>query len=393
MLYEDWGLRILFLSFYYVPDLCPGSFRIVALIKATWPLLPEGAHIDVVTTMPNSYCTISAAAAEYEESDGISIRRIVLPSHKSGMLDQSKALIAYARGVRAAVTAKQYDLVFAASSRLMTAVLGAYVARGKKAPLYLDIRDIFVDTIRDVLPRWMSGPIEVAFSFLERYAISTTRKVNLVLHGFERYFAKRYPKQHYYFYPNGIDDAFIVPLSTQATSSEGGSPPYHVLYAGNTGEGQGLHRIIPELARAMRGQMRFTLIGDGGRKEQLKAALNKAGVDNVTVLDPVNRPSLVSAHHEADVLFLHLNNYGAFRRCCLPNCLSLQQLANRYRRRLRGTQPISLRRRSKTLVSSRPAPSRQLFKFSQRCRCRLRLAPILFTSISGTISCNRWPQT
>lgn len=313
-------MRVLVLSFYYPPDLCAGSFRAAALTDALQALLPAGSRIEVLTTAPNRYRSFSAAAPEIEEHESLSVRRIPLPSHKSGMRDQSKAFLAYARGVRAHLRNRNYDLVFATSSRLMTAVLGAYVARRQKVPLYLDIRDIFVDTIRDILPAWLAWPMGGIFSVMERYAIGSASKVNLVSRGFEDYFSRRYPKQQFAFFPNGIDDEFIAPSPDRAAEAPAPQPPYSVLYAGNLGEGQGLHAILPGLAGAMRGQARFTVIGDGGRKPQLKKALDQAGADNVTLLDPVNRPALVQAYREADVLFLHLNDHAAFRKV-LPSKL------------------------------------------------------------------------
>lgn len=312
-------MRILFLSFYYEPDLCAGSFRATALIQALLPQLPVGSHVDVLTTMPNRYSSFNAQAPEVEESDGLSIRRIPLPSHNSGMRDQSRAFLTYARGVRAHVRGRPYDLVVATSSRLMTAVLGAQVARRLQAPLYLDIRDIFVDSIEAILPRWLAWPLGRVFSRLEGYAVGYASRVNLVSRGFEPYFSRRYPGQRFSFFPNGIDAEFIAdgPGGTAASAS---SAPYSVLYAGNLGEGQGLHAILPALARAMRGQVRFTVIGDGGRKPQLMQALEQAGVDNVTLSDPVNRSALVRAYQGADVLFLHLNDYDAFRKV-LPSKL------------------------------------------------------------------------
>lgn len=313
-------MKVLFLSFYYTPDLCAGSFRAGALIQALQPNLPAGSHIDVLTTMPNRYSSFSAAADGIETHGALSICRIPLPSHKSGMRDQSKAFVAYARGVLAHVRGREYDLVFATSSRLMTAVLGAYVARRQKAPLYLDIRDIFVDTIRDVLPRRLARPMGFFFSALESYAIRSARKVNLVSRGFEGYFSGRYPDQKFSFFPNGIDDEFLVPVDAAQKPAAEPRPPYSVLYAGNLGEGQGLHMILPGLAKAMQRQARFIIIGDGGRKPQLKQALAEAGASNVQLLDPVNREALVRAYQNADVLFLHLNDYDAFRKV-LPSKL------------------------------------------------------------------------
>lgn len=312
-------VRILFLSFYYPPDLSAGSFRSSALIQALLRQLPPSSHIDVVTTMPNRYSSFNAGATEVEETGNLSIQRVSLPHHKSGMLDQSKAFIAYAREVSAHVLRQKYDLVYATSSRLMTGVLGAYIARSHKVPLYLDIRDIFVDTIQDILPRWLAWPMGGVFSQLERYAIGYASKVNLVSRGFEHYFLRRYPEQCFAFFPNGIDEEFKVsaPASNSCSLS---APPYSVVYAGNLGEGQGLHTILPDLAKAMHGRVEFTVIGDGGRKVQLQKALDEAGVDNVTLQDPVNRNALVQAYLGADALFLHLNDHAAFRKV-LPSKL------------------------------------------------------------------------
>jgi glycosyltransferase involved in cell wall biosynthesis len=70
----------------------------------------------------------------------------------------------------------------------------------------------------------------------------------------------------------------------------------------------------------MPGRVRFKIIGDGGRKEALRAGLASAGVDNVDLLPPVKRAQLIEAYQEADVLFLHLNDYDAFRKV-LPSKL------------------------------------------------------------------------
>ncbi len=311
-------MRLLVLSFYYPPDLCAGSFRISPLVRVLRTVLREGSQIDVVTTLPNRYRTFSVDASETEIEEGLRIRRVALPLHQSGMWDQSKAFLAYARGVRAHVSGQRFDAVFATSSRLMSAVLGASIARRQRVPLYLDIRDIFVDTVGDILPVWVARPLASVFSVLERYAIGSARKVNLVSRGFEPYFRMRYPGKPLSFFPNGIDDEFIG--ASSPFSANPGVPPYRVLYAGNLGEGQGLHMILPGLARAMQGRARFTVIGDGGRREQLRRALDEAGVDNVTLRSPISRSELVEEYRQSDVLFLHLNDHDAFRKV-LPSKL------------------------------------------------------------------------
>lgn len=302
-------MKILVLSFYFEPDLCAGSFRCTALIEQL-KKHPDVA-LEVITTLPNRYASFSAEAPQHEVKDGVEIHRIALPSHKSGMLDQIKAFTTfYTQALKIAKT-KNYDLIYATSSRLFTAFLGARIASSKKLPLYLDIRDIFVDTIKDVLsPKitWLAKPV---FSLVESYAFGKAKRINLVSKGFKGYFSSRYPNAEFRWFTNGIDKEFlaVAPLVSEVSSA---SEQVTVLYAGNMGEGQGLHTIIPALAKLLEGKAKFRIIGDGGRKQALQQKVN--GLTNVELLPPVSRGELILEYQNADVLFLHLNDYPAFRK-------------------------------------------------------------------------------
>ena len=314
-------MKILVLSFYFRPDLCAGSFRTTALVDALCKVVPTGSQIDVVTTRPNRYHSFTTDTPQTEQRAGLSIFRISLPMHQSGLIDQSKAFLAFSQGVIRHVAKRDYDIVFATSSRLMTAVLGAWIARRKNARLYLDIRDIFVDTIKDVLPRKISWVFKAFFSVFEKWTMRQADKVNLVSPGFSDYFTSRYPKQRFSYFTNGIDDEFLTATPVQSSVSGGVAKkqPVTVLYAGNLGEGQGLHAIIPELAKRMP-HIYFKIIGDGGRKRALEVSLSETGSTNVELLPPVKRDELLEAYRAADVLFLHLNNYNAFEKV-LPSKL------------------------------------------------------------------------
>lgn len=299
-------MKILILSFYYQPDLSAGSFRCTALIEQ---LCLQGADIELVTTLPNRYASFSTDAPEHEVSDKLEVHRIALPSHNSGMLDQVKAFSTFYRRANQIVANKHYDIVFSTSSRLFTAFLGARIASKKHLPLYLDVRDIFVDTIKDVLSAklaWVSKPI---FSMIEGYTFKKAKRINLVSEGFRDYFSDYYPSIDYRFFTNGIDQEFIDHAPTDVGSDIGLSK-VKVLYAGNIGEGQGLHTILPELAEQLGSRAEFIVVGDGGRKYQLQTAVQH--LPNVTLLPPVKRDRLIELYKDADVLFLHLNDYPAF---------------------------------------------------------------------------------
>lgn len=305
-------MKILVLSFYYYPDLCAGSFRAEAFVKALLEDLPEGASVELITTQPNRYKSFSKDAAAYETIGNLTIRRIKLPSHNSGIIDQVAAFTTYAFQALRLVRNKEYQAVYSTSSRLMTASLGAFIARKKKAFLYLDIRDIFVDTIGDIFSKKISFFAKPFFSLIERFTINRADSINLVSEGFKEYFENKYPKKSYSYFTNGIDEAFLnINYEKKSTNND----IINVLYAGNIGEGQGLHLIIPQLSERLKNKVHFRIIGDGGRKQALKNALNeKACGDMVKYLPPLGRKELIEEYRQADVLFLHLSNHQAFEK-------------------------------------------------------------------------------
>ena len=282
--------------------------------------MAPGDHIDVMTTLPNRYASFHAETLTLEETMGFRVERIKLPSHKSGMIDQAKAFIYFAGSVLKRVKKREYDFVFATSSRLMTAALGAFIAKQKKAKLYLDIRDLFLDTFGEVISKpfvWFMLPV---LSLIERKTMLSAQHINLVSKGFEGYFSQRYPKLSLSWFSHGIDEVFMVSPPAFSAFPIRSDKPLNILYAGNIGEGQGLHMIIPDLAKRLKDKVHFKIIGDGGKKEALRLALDHFQSSHVTLIPPISRDALIDAYQEADVLFLHLNDYAAFRKV-LPSKL------------------------------------------------------------------------
>ena len=304
-------MKILFLSYYFEPDLSAGSFRATALIKELQRQLPPNSRIDVVTTQPNRYHSYTQDSEQVERRDSVTVHRVKLPEHKNGFVDQALTFRHYAKFVQSVAKCKSYDLVVGTSSRLMTAVLASYMARKLKAKLFLDIRDIFVDTISDVFPKYITSWAVPVFGLLERYAVRRADTVNLVSEGFRPYFKLKYPKTNFIFFTNGIDEVFVNYPWTKHLQQKS---PQVILYAGNMGDSQGLHFIVPKLAERLGDSYQFKLIGDGGKRALLEEKVRVAGLSNVEILPPVKRDALLEEYSKADILFLHLNDVPAFEK-------------------------------------------------------------------------------
>ena len=302
-------MHILVLSFYYPPDIGPGSLRAKSIVNALIEEGPSDLKIDVITTMPNRYHSLDVSALKHEDDGKVSINRISLPIHKNGMFDQAKAFVSFSFKVQRLIYKKKWDIVFVTSSRLMTASLGAWIAKQTNSKLYIDIRDLFTDTMDNILTQKPLRILMPIFYKLEKWTFCSADKLNVISAGFLGHFKRLMPNLSPSVYTNGVDEIFFKKnFSINQTKSK----PL-ILYAGNIGDGQGLHKIIPLVANKLK-DIQFRLIGDGSALNLLKDSFSFKSQTNIEILKPILRDELINEYKKADILFLHLNDYEAFQK-------------------------------------------------------------------------------
>ena len=305
--------RIVYLTFYFKPDLCAGSFRNSPLaIELARQANLKKAVIDLYTTSPNRYKTYKTKAPKYQELGNLRIHRIPIPSHSSGMVDQVLSFSKYFWSVLKMNNGKKIDLVFASSSRLFTAFLGYRLSNKSKSPLFLDIRDIFIDTMLDVLKSSVFKPfIIMVLRKIEKETFNHAKHINLISEGFKEYFLN-FRCTNFSFFTNGIDKEFLQLdkslIKTKLKDTK------LIIYAGNIGEGQGLHKIIPQTAKALGKEFTFLIYGDGSSKFKLQKEIDNLKIENVILKDPISRSDLKTIYNNGDYLFIHLNDYSAFKK-------------------------------------------------------------------------------
>jgi len=304
-------MQILILTNYFTPDFSAGSFRMQALMEAALRSNDQDIQIDIYTTFPNRYGNKSKDLAKIEIQKNVRIHRIRIPSHRGKIIFQAMAYIIFFIKVLAKTKGKNYDLVFATSSRLITAVLGALIARRNSAILFLDIRDLFTDTLADLFRGLVKLLFLPVLKIIEKWTLASADAVNIVSPGFMQHVKELAKTKNISIITNGIDKTFLIDMP-QIKHSPGSE--LKILYAGNIGNGQGLENIIPKAAKRLENIASFKIIGAGGRKNALELALSKAKCSNVIVEAPIERKKLVLEYHEADILFLHLNDYLAFEK-------------------------------------------------------------------------------
>ena len=301
-------MRILVLSYYYPPDIGPGSLRAKSIVDALIKEGPSDLKIDVITTMPNRYHSLNISALKKEFNSKININRINLPKHKNGIIDQSIAFILFSFGVRKIISKKKWDIVIATSSRLLTASLGSWIAKKNDSKLCLDIRDLFTDTIYSIFKKKIRILMPLLY-ILEKWTYRSADMITLASPAFTDHIKKVSPKKSTFICTHGIDELF---LNTDFKIKKNKTSPL-VLYSGNIGEGQGLHKILPKMADEFQ-DIQFKIIGDGSARKFLTNDRLLRSQKNIKILNPMSRDKLFNEYRKADILFLHLNDYEAFNK-------------------------------------------------------------------------------
>ena len=308
-------MKIVFFTFYYPPDLCAGSFRAIALAQALSKRMKNDDELHIITTHPNRYENHRVKASDIEVHGNITIHRISVPSHKSGMFSQARTFVTYALASYKLCNKLNPDFLIGTTSRLMTGVLTGLSARKLGCKYFIDLRDIFSETISDIFSqknKLLGSISKKTFSLLERWLFNKATGVNVVSEGFPEYFQTMgIDTSNWSFFPNGVDKIFTnLPFIENKRLKEITT----VLYIGNIGTGQGLENILPATAKYMGNKYRFLVIGGGGATSKLINTIKNNNVDNIEILAPIKREKLIKYYEDADILFVHLNDIPAFQR-------------------------------------------------------------------------------
>lgn len=308
-------MKIVFFTLNYPPDLGAGSFRAVSLVNELSKKIGIDSYIHVITTHPNRYSSHQVDAKDSENNNNVFIHRIKIPYHGRGMFSQLRVFVFYAIRAFKLSSRIKPNFIIGTSSRLMTGVLTYISSRYQKCKYFIDLRDIFSETISDIYKsnfKFFSACVKYFFSKIEKRVLISAAGVNIVSQGFYDYFENLgIDTSNWLFFPNGVDDEFI---NFKHRNNKIDNSIKNILYAGNIGNGQGLEKIVPEIAKKLGNNYKFVIIGDGSSIELLEKKIKLLNLDNVELIPPIRRNKLFEYYINSDILFLHLNNLKAFER-------------------------------------------------------------------------------
>lgn len=283
-----------------------------------------GFDVEVVTGFPNYpggrvYPGYRIRWIQRDVIDGVRVTRVPLyPSHDGSLVGRVLNYLSFA------VTAALYGLIFASRPHaiyayhppLTVGLAAAMVSAVRRAPLVLDIQDLWPDSLRAT--GMIHSPSALSFiAALCRLVYSIVDRIVVQSPGFRKLLLERgVPAAKIEIIYNWADEAAISVLRDDPVRAVlAQSDVFVVLFAGNIGAAQALESVVEAAAvlKQMGERVEFHFLGSGVRLDALKDFVVRRKVDNVHFIPRVPMSGVAGHLLSADALLVHLRRDRLFR--------------------------------------------------------------------------------
>lgn len=217
------------------------------------------------------------------------------------------------------------DLVYASSPHLLAGLSGWLLARVRRVPFVLEIRDLWPDVLVDMGGMRESSPVLRLLRRLEHFLYARAARIVVFTEGVASCLTERgIDRERVVVVPNGADLADFSALATRGELRRRlGFEGFVVVYAGAHGPANGLGLVLDAAAalRQTHPQVCFVLVGDGVAKASLMDQAERRGLSNVRFLEPVPKREMPALLHAADAGLHVLADVALFRYGVSPNKL------------------------------------------------------------------------
>lgn len=315
-------MRIAYLTHYFPPESNAPAARVHELSRA---LVAAGHTVHVVTGQPNHprgvvYPGYRGASYRRETIDGIDVRRVpTLAAASRGVLVRGLGYAALPPiQILAGLALPPVDVVVATSPQILTGLAGLVLARLRRVPFVLEVRDLWPDGVVATGALRAGHPIVRALEFIERRLYRGAAGIVSVTDSFVDHFVARgVPRERVAIVKNGIDASLFDPATPPSPlRSLLGIPAdaLVLLYCGNIGLPQGVGLLARVAAIAPpRLNLHVVIVGSGVEQAAVAAEITTLGVgDRVHMLPAIPRrdvPALIAA---ADVSAVMLRDHPSY---------------------------------------------------------------------------------
>ena len=316
-------MRLAYLSHYFPPESNAPAARVHELSRA---LVRLGHEVHVVTGQPSHprgvvYPGYRAAEYRREDIDGIQVHRVpTFPAANRGVVVRGLGYAAMpaAQVAFAALKLPPVDLVLATSPQIFTGLAGLALARLRRLPFVLEVRDLWPESIVSVGALPASHPAIRALEVLERRLYRGAAGIVSVTDSFVAHFlAHGVDPARVAVIKNGADlDLFDPEAPPAPLRARLGIPAEAliVLFCGTIGMAHDVGLLARAAAIAPADlDAHFVVVGDGAGLADLAAEIDTLGVgDRVHLLPAVPRREVPGLLAAADISAVVLRDSPTF---------------------------------------------------------------------------------
>ncbi len=318
-------MRLCYFTHYFPPESNAPAARVHELSRA---LVDQGHCVHVVTGKPNHprgiiYPGYRAGGYRYESVDGIHVHRFpTLPAANRGVLLRSlgfafNPLSQYQRSLSRVPTV---DCVLATSPQILTGVAGLGFARRRRIPFFLEVRDLWPESIVSVGALTKNHPIIRILERVERHLYRAATGIVAVTDSFVAHFERHgVRREQIAVVKNGVDSRRFdrsMPATNLHEQLSLDSNARIVLFCGTIGMAHDVGLLARAMAKLEVGdgnKLHVVIVGDGADRVHVAREIRELGVENrVHLLDPVPRAEVPGLLAAADLSAVILRDHPTF---------------------------------------------------------------------------------
>ncbi len=306
-------MRVLLLTHYYPPEVGAAPARIAALARG---LAERGVEVTVHTGFPNYPSGVVARPYRNRlvqverEGDVRVVRSLVYPTPNAGFARRLANHAVFAASALATCAASgSVDVVVAETPPLFTACAGVVYAKLKRAPLVLNVSDLWPESAIE-LGVLDEGSAAGAAHALARLCYRSASLIAAPTRGIvESLAARPRARAKVVQVSPAVDLSRFAPLPPPAPRA---GAPLRVLYAGTLGLAQGLDTLVEAAALAGPAVVEVLLAGDGPAAVPLRREVAARGLTHVRLLGSVEPARVPALYGEADAGVVPLRDVPLF---------------------------------------------------------------------------------
>jgi glycosyltransferase involved in cell wall biosynthesis len=211
------------------------------------------------------------------------------------------------------------DVVIASSPQLLVGLSGWWLARVKRVPFVLEVRDLWPESLTAVGMGDSGSALHRSLAKLAGFLYREAEKIVVVTEAFKDHLVKRWavPPEKIGIVENGVETAQFCPAQPDPSLRKqlGTEEKFVVCYIGTIGMAHGLETLVEAAARlkAAAPGVHFVVVGEGAEKENVAAMARARKLDNLQFLDQQPRALIPRFITTSDACLVMLKRTPLFK--------------------------------------------------------------------------------